>query len=52
MDEKKLANKLVKKYMTRNPFEIIQGMNVILVFSNLVGVRGFTNIFRGITLFI
>lgn len=41
MNEKLLALKLVKKYGTRNPFEIIRGMNVILLFVDLVDVRGF-----------
>ena len=41
MDIKKKADTLVRKYRTRNPFEIIQGLNVILVFAPLAGVRGF-----------
>lgn len=46
MNEKVLANKLVKKFGTRNPFEIIKGMNVILVFVDLVDVRGFYQYFQ------
>lgn len=41
-----LANKLAKKFGTRNPFEIIKGMNVILVFVDLVDVRGFYQYFQ------
>ena len=32
MDIKKKADELAQKFQTRNPFEIIQGLNVILVF--------------------
>lgn len=46
MNEKVLANKLAKKFGTRNPFEIIKGMNVILVFVDLVDVRGFYQYFQ------
>ena len=52
MDIKKIVNSLVKKYKTRNPFEIIKGMNVILVPVPLEGVRGFISISKEITLFI
>ena len=41
MDIKKIVNSLVKKHKTRNPFEIIKGLNVILVPVPLEGVRGF-----------
>lgn len=37
---------LVKKYKTRNPFEIIKGMNVIILFVPLVDVRGFYQYFQ------
>ena len=40
MDIKKKADALVRKHQTRNPFEIILGLNVILVFAPLTGVRG------------
>lgn len=46
MKEKVLANKLAKKFGTRNPFEIIKGMNVILLPSDLIGVRGFYQYFQ------
>ena len=41
MDIKKKADALVRKHQTRNPFELILGLNVILVFAPLTGVRGF-----------
>ena len=44
MDIKKIVNSLVKKHKTRNPFEIIKGLNVILV------SEGFINIFKEIIL--
>lgn len=46
MDIKKIVNSLVKKHKTRNPFELIKGMNVILVFVSLQGVRGFYQYFQ------
>ena len=46
MDIRKRVEKLVRFYKTRNPFEIIQGMNVILVFYPLNGVRGFYQYFQ------
>lgn len=46
MDIKKKAESLVRKHQTRNPFEIIRGLNVILVFVPLVGVRGFYQYFQ------
>ena len=46
MKEKVLANKLAKKFGTRNPFEIIKGINVILIPSDLIGVRGFYQYFQ------
>lgn len=46
MEIKKLADKLVRKHQTRNPFEIIQGMNVIVIFAPLVGIRGFYQYFQ------
>ena len=45
-DIRKLANSLAQKYRSRNPFEIIQGMNVILVFAPLINVRGFYQYFQ------
>lgn len=46
MDIKAMVNKLVRKYKTRDPFEMIKGMNVILVFYPLDGVRGFYQYFQ------
>ncbi len=40
------ANKLVRFYKTRDPFEMIKGMNVILVEYPLEGVRGFYQYFQ------
>lgn len=45
-DIKRLAKSIAKKYQSRNPFEIIQGMNVILVFAPLIDVRGFYQYFQ------
>lgn len=45
-DIKKKADFLVRKYKTRNPFEIIRGMNVILVFVPLVDTRAFYQYFQ------
>ncbi len=46
MDIKKIVDSLVKKHKTRNPFEIIKGLNVILVPVPLEGVRGFYQYFQ------
>lgn len=46
MDVKKKVNSLVRKYQTRNPFEIIQGLNVILVFAPLIDTRAFYQYFQ------
>lgn len=46
MDIKKLTDSLVKKYHTRDPFEMVRGMNVILVFAPLVGTRAFYQYFQ------
>lgn len=46
MDIKARVDKLVRKHKTRNPFEMIKGMNVILVFYPLEGVRGFYQYFQ------
>lgn len=46
MDAKKKANTLVRKYKTRNPFEIIKGINVIPIICHLDGVRGFYQYFQ------
>lgn len=46
MDIKRLVDSLVRKYNTRNPFEIIKNLNVIVVFYPLNGVRGFYQYFQ------
>lgn len=46
MEIKAMVSKLVRKYKTRDPFEMIKGMNVILVFYPLDGVRGFYQYFQ------
>lgn len=46
MDIPKIVDTLVRKYHTRNPFEIIKNMNVILVFYPLEGVNGFYQYFQ------
>lgn len=46
MNIKRLADSLVRKYKTRNPFEIISHLNVIVVFYPLHGVKGFYQYFQ------
>lgn len=46
MDILDAVNNLVRTHKTRNPFEIIMGMNVILVFYPLDGIRGFYQYFQ------
>ena len=46
MEIKARVSKLVRKYKTRDPFEMIKGMNVILVLYPLEGVRGFYQYFQ------
>lgn len=46
MDIKKLANSFARKYNTRDPFEIIDNLNAIVVFYPLHGVRGFYQYFQ------
>ena len=41
MDIKAAANCLVRKYHTRNPFYIAEGMNFVIIFAPLVEMRGF-----------
>lgn len=41
-----LAESIVKKHHTRNPFEIIKEKNVILIYAPLVDVRGFYQYFQ------
>lgn len=46
MDIKARVEKLVRFYRTRDPFEMIRGMNVLLVYYPLEGVRGFYQCFK------
>lgn len=46
MDIKKLTDSLVRKYGTRNPFEILDNLNAIVVFYPLEGVKGFYQYFQ------
>lgn len=46
VDIKRKVNQLVRLFGTRDPFEMIKGMNVILVFYPLDGVRGFYQCFK------
>lgn len=46
MNIKQKANSLVKRYNSRNPFEIIKNLNVILVYYPLKDVRGFYQFFQ------
>lgn len=46
MDIYAMANCLARKYGTRNPFEIIKSLNVIVVFYPLEGVNGFYQYFQ------
>ncbi len=45
-DIRSKVDKLVRHYKTRDPFEMIKGMNVILIRYPLVGVRGFYQYFK------
>lgn len=46
MNIHKLTNAIVRKYHTRNPFDIIREKNVILIFAPLKDVRGFYQYFQ------
>lgn len=46
MDIKQKADSLARKYKTRNPFEILQGLNAILVFAPLIDTRAFYQYFQ------
>lgn len=46
MDIKKLADSLARKHKSREPFEIISNLNVILVLYPLHGVKGFYQYFQ------
>lgn len=41
-----LAESIVKKYHTRNPFEIIKEKNAILIYAPLIDVRGLYQYFQ------
>lgn len=41
MDIKRLAEKLVRKFGTRDPFKIAEALGYIVIYTPLVGVRGF-----------
>ena len=46
MDIKKLADSLAWKHRSRDPFEVIRGLNVILIFAPLIDVRAFYQYFQ------
>ena len=41
MDTKRLANSLARKYGTRDPFKIADALGYTIIYTPLVGVRGF-----------
>lgn len=45
-DIKRLADRIARKYRSRDPFEIIQGMNAILIYTHLEGIRGLYQYFQ------
>ena len=45
-DIKSKVDRLVRQHKTRDPFEMVKGMNVILVYYTLEGVRGFYQYFK------
>ena len=45
-DIKSKVDKLVRHYKTRDPFEMVKGMNVVLIYYPLAGVRGFYQYFK------
>lgn len=46
MREKETVSALVRKHKSRNPFEIIAGMNAFIVYAPLHDVRGFYQYFQ------
>lgn len=46
MDVKRIADKLARKYGSRDPFKIVHKMNVILIRYPLDGIRGFYQYFQ------
>lgn len=45
-DIKRLADRIARKYRSRDPFEIIQEMNAILIYTHLEGIRGLYQYFQ------
>lgn len=43
---KRRVEQIARKYRTRDPFEMIKGMNVILVYYPLEGIHGFYQYFQ------
>lgn len=41
MEQKRLADSLVRKYGTRNPFQIAEALGYIVIRTPLTGIRGF-----------
>lgn len=41
MDEMALANEIIKRHRTNNPFEICDNLNYLILYVPLIGVRGF-----------
>lgn len=41
-----IANSTVKKYKTRDPFQIAKEKNIILVYAHLIDIRGFYQYFQ------
>lgn len=46
MNVRDTVTNLVKKHRTRNPFDILKGMNVIVLFVPLIDIRGFYQYFQ------
>lgn len=41
MDQKRIANSLVRKYKTRDPFRIAESLDITVIRTPLRGIRGF-----------
>lgn len=46
MDIRQKVNVIIRKYGSHNPFEIIQCLNVIIIYAPLVDVRGFYQYYK------
>lgn len=46
MDIKGLVDSIIQNHHSRDPFEIIKGLNIILIFAPLIDVRGFYQYFQ------